>query len=96
MLINKGFSTNDVVTLKLTSGEELVGRFVEETDTHIKLSKIMVLTMGPQGVGMVPYLFTVESDREIPISLSTVVVKVESAKDSASQYIQATTGIKLA
>ena len=39
MLIDKGVSAGEVVTLKLTSGEELVARLNEETATHYKLSK---------------------------------------------------------
>ena len=34
MLIDKGVSAGEVVTLKLTSGEELVARLNEETATN--------------------------------------------------------------
>ena len=40
MLIDKGVSPGEVVTLKLTSGEELVGRLDDDkADCHIKVSK---------------------------------------------------------
>ena len=46
MLIDKGVSAGEVITLKLTSGEEIVAKLVEETATHYKLSKPMVIGMG--------------------------------------------------
>jgi hypothetical protein len=95
MLIDKGVTAGEVVTLKLTSGEELVARLDEETSTHYKLSKPMVIGMGQQGPGLMPYLFTVDLDKIIPLSKSTVTVAVLSDKQFADQYLQSTTNIKL-
>jgi hypothetical protein len=55
----------------------------------------MVIGMGQQGPGLMPYLFTVGPDKTIPLSKSTVTVFVASDKQFADQYIQSTTGIKL-
>jgi uncharacterized alpha/beta hydrolase family protein len=96
MLIDRGVAAGEVITLKLTSGEELVARLDEETDTHYRLSKPMVIGMGQQGPGLMPYLFTVEPDKVIPLLKSTVTVAVASDKQFADQYLQSTTGIKLA
>jgi uncharacterized alpha/beta hydrolase family protein len=96
MLIDKGVSTGEVITLKLTSGEELVARLDEETETHYKLSKPMVIGMGQQGPGLMPYLFTVSPEKVIPLLKTTVTVAVPSDKVFADQYMQSTTGIKLA
>ena len=66
MLIDKGVAVGEVVTLKLTSGEEIIGKLVDDTaDCHIKISKPMVIAMGQQGPGLVPYLFTVSPDKTI-------------------------------
>jgi hypothetical protein len=96
MLIDKGVTSGEVVTIKLTSGEELVAKLDEETATHYKLSRPLVLSMGPQGIGMVPYLFTASQDKIIPLSKATVTVIVPTMKEASDQYIQSTTGIKLA
>jgi small nuclear ribonucleoprotein (snRNP)-like protein len=95
MLIDKGASVGEVVTLKLTSGEELIGKLVEETDAHYKLSRPMVIAMGAQGPGLMPYLFTVSPDKDIKLSKSTVTVVAVTDKMFADQFIQSTTGIKL-
>jgi hypothetical protein len=52
--------------------------------------------MGQQGIGMVPYLFTVSPEKDIPLSKSTITVVVPTDKQAADQYIQSTTGIRLA
>lgn len=95
MLIDKGVSAGEVVTLKLTSGEELVARLDDETPTHYKLSRPMVIGMGQQGPGLMPYLFTVDPQKTIPLLKSTVTVAVTSDKVFADQYLESTTNIKL-
>jgi hypothetical protein len=52
--------------------------------------------MGQQGPGLMPYLFTVSPDKVIPLSKTTVTVVIASDKQFADQYLQSTTGIKLA
>ena len=96
MLIDKGAAIGEVVTFKLTSGEELIGKLVEETDAHYKLSRTMVIAMGQQGPGLMPYLFTVSPDRDIKLAKGTVTVVAATDKMFADQFIQTTTGIKLA
>lgn len=96
MLIDKGVSVGEVITLKLTSGEELVAKLVEETDNYYKLSRPMVIGMGERGPGLMPYLFTVNPDKDIKLLKQTVTVAEATDKVFADQFIQSTTGIKLA
>jgi hypothetical protein len=95
LIINKGVTNGDVVTIKLTSGEELIARLDNEDATHYTLSKPMVLASTATGIGMVPYLFTVDHETNIPLNKSTVSVMVGTTKVYADQYMQSTTGIKL-
>jgi len=96
MFIDKGVSAGEIITLKLTSGEELIAKLVEETMLHYKLSRPLVIGMGPKGPAMMPYLFTVHPDKDILLNKNTVTVVSASDKDFSDQYIQGTTGIKLA
>ena len=96
MLIDKGVTVGEVITLKLTSGEELVAKLVEETATYYKLSKPQVIGMGPQGPGLMPYLFTVSPDKEVKLLKTTVTVAEPTDEAFAKQFIQSTTGIALA
>lgn len=95
MLIDKGISAGEVVTIKLTSGEEIIARMVEETGLHTKISKPLVLSMSSQGIGMIPFLFTVHPDKEIKLNNGTIAVIMPTDKQFADQYLSSTTGIKL-
>jgi hypothetical protein len=95
MLIDKGVTEGEVVTFKLTSGEELVAKLVEDGAAHYKLSRPMVIGMGQQGPGLMPYLFTVHPDKEVKLNKSVVAMAEATDKQFADQFIQSTTGIKL-
>ena len=95
MLIDKGVSIGEVITLKLTSGEELVAKLTEEKDSYYKLSRPMVIAMGAKGPGLMPYLFTVHPDKEVKISKVTVTVAEATDEAFAKQFLESTSGIKL-
>lgn len=96
MLIDKGLSAGEVITLKLTSGEEIVAKLVAENDFYYKLSKPMVIGMGQHGPGLMPYLFTVDPDKEIKLQKHTITVAEASDEKFAKQFLEQTSGIKLA
>jgi hypothetical protein len=92
MLIDKGHQAGDIVTLKLSSGEEIIAKLVDETDTYVKVSKPMVLASTQQGIGMVPYLITVNPDKDIKINKPISVLEL-TEDEPAKQYIKITTNI---
>ena len=94
MLINKGFSSGDVVSLKLLNGDEIIARFENETSDEITISRPLALTMGAQGLGMIPWVFLGDKE-EMTLKRSHVFVMIPSKKDAADQYMQGTTGIAL-
>ena len=96
MLISKGFSEGEVVTLKLTSGEEIVAKLVEDGAGYYKLKNPQVIGMGPKGPGLMPYLFTVNPSTEVKLQKSTVTVAEATDEQFAKQFIESTTGIALA
>lgn len=95
MLIEKGFSENDVVTLKLVNGDEIITRFISETTDEITIEKPLAITIGPQGLGMIPWLF-LGAKNEVTLKRQHVFVMMHSKKEAADQYMQGTTGIALA
>lgn len=96
MLIDKGVAVGEVITLKLTSGEEIVAKLVEETDSYYKLSRPMVIGMGERGPGLMPYLFTVHPEKHVKLLKITVTVAEATDEVFAKQFIESTSGIKLA
>jgi hypothetical protein len=95
MLIDKGITQGEVITLKLTSGEEIVAKLSEETGTYYKLSKPMVIGMGQKGPGLMPYLFTVSPDKDVKLLKTTVTVAEPTDAEFAKQFLESTSGIKL-
>jgi hypothetical protein len=55
----------------------------------------MVLTAGPNGLAMVPYLFTVEQDKVISLNKNTITVIAPTMKDAGRQYMESTSSIKI-
>ena len=95
MLIDKGMTAGEVISMKLSSGEELVAKLVEETDRGFKVSKPLVLSIGQQGVGMIPFMFTVNPEKEVVINRSSVIATQVTDNKFTDQYTQGTTGIAL-
>jgi hypothetical protein len=95
MLIDKGVCEGEVVTFKLTSGEELVAKLVEDGAAYYKLSRPMVIGMGQQGPGLMPYLFTVHPDKDVKLNKNVVAMAEATDKQFADQFLQSTTGIAL-
>jgi hypothetical protein len=96
MIIDKGVAAGEVITLKLTSGEELVARLVEDAISFYKISKPFVIGHTPNGPGLMPYLFTVSPDKDIKMLKTAVTVAEATDKQFADQYLQSTTGISMA
>lgn len=94
MLINKGFTNGDVVSLKITNGDEIVARFEEETETTVKISRPLAITIGPQGLGMIPWVFLGDSE-SFTLKKEHIYVMVKTKEEAATQYMQGTTGIAL-
>ena len=94
MLIDKGISQGEVVSLKLINGDEIIARFETETSDEIKIEKPLALTMSGQGLGMIPWMF-LGAKESITLKKSHVFCMVPSKKDAADQYMQGTTGIAL-
>lgn len=94
MLIEKPIASGDVVSLKLINGDEIIARYEEDNESTIKITKPLAITVGPQGLGMMPWIFLGEKDT-VTLKKEHVFVMIPSKKDAANQYMQGTTGIAL-
>lgn len=94
MLIEKKFSDSDVVSLKLVSGEEIIGRFEKENDDGITLSKPMMIAMTPKGPAMAPVMMTADPESTLTFNKRLITISTISFKEVADQYVFQTTGIQ--
>jgi len=94
MLLQKQIAPNDVVSIKLINGDELITRYISETSNTIEIERPLALTMGAQGLGMIPWVFLGDR-KEMSLKKEHVFVMVPAKKDAADQYMEGTTGIAL-
>jgi hypothetical protein len=91
-------TVGDIVTIKLLSGEEIVGKITERTIDSVFLAKPVVINMtpvGPQQMGLtfLPVLGSV-SDAIIQVALAAMTIRpILTGDDVKRNYIQATTGL---
>lgn len=95
MIIETPYKANDTVTIKTTSGDEIVARFIEENEKTITVTKPLALMVTPQGIGLGPFTFTVPTDAKLPINKSAILFVLKTDADMAKQYISSTSGIQM-
>ena len=93
MIIETPYKTGDVVSIKLSSGEEMIARLDAEDSSHATVTKPLMLMATEQGMGLAPFMFTVSPDAKIKLKLNSIVCIVKSAKDTTDTYTHQTTGI---
>lgn len=94
MLIEKSDLEGEIVTIKTTSGEEIITKLLKELENCYVVSKPLVLTPTSKGITMVPYLFTVSPNKDIKLSKSVMLIEL-TEESAAKQYLQATTTIQM-
>ena len=95
MLLEATYKEGDTISFKTVAGEEVVARLIKKEKDSMRVKKPMALTMTKEGIGMVPFTFTVGRDSELDVNLATIVFIAKTEKAMADQYIESTTGIKM-
>jgi hypothetical protein len=93
MLIETPYKEGDTVSLKLSSGEEIVARLDKEDDTYYTLKKPMVLIAQAEGLGLAPYMFSVNPDNKFMLRVTSVSCVSKTQEEISKQYTATTSGI---
>jgi hypothetical protein len=99
MLIAKGVDIGDIVTVKLVSGEEIVGRLQERTIDSIYLVKPLTINIQPVsqqevGLSFCPVLGSVEQEMTLQLPLHGLSIRpVKTNADVTANYIRLTTSL---
>lgn len=86
---------NQVYTFKLNSGEELIAKVLAVNSPYITVSEPVSIAPSPQGMGLVPSMFTAEPKENVTINTNSVSLFSLTEDSVKMKYIEATTGIKL-
>lgn len=86
-------SVGEVYVFKLTSGEEVIGKVTSQGDDTVQLTHPLSVAPNPQGMGLMPSIFTADHDKPVELNTRTVTMWAECADQIRVKYIEATTGI---
>jgi len=95
MIIETPYKAGDTISFKTVAGEEVIARLKEETADILKVDKPMALTASQQGLGMVPFTFTISPSTSVNVQKSALVFIAKTDDEMAKQYIESTTSIKM-
>ena len=86
---------NQVYTFKMNSGEEMVAKVKQSGGDWIVLEEPVSIAPGPQGMGLIPSLFTADPKEEIRLNTNSISLVSKTDDSVRMKYIEATTGIKV-
>lgn len=89
----KDIMVGEVYTFKLTSGEEVVARVVDTDDKYVLLHDPVSVAPGPQGMGLMPSMFTANPKAETRLNTNNVTIYALTEETVKAKYIEATTGL---
>lgn len=95
MLIDAPYKNGDTISLKLSSGEEIIGRLEEETDKYFQVRKPMVLIAQPEGLGLAPFMFSVSPEGKFRVQANSVSCVAKTEEQISKQYTSQTSGIAI-
>ena len=94
MLQTPKYQADRVVSFKLSNGDEIVAKVVEETDEGYVVSKPCTVIPSPQGMGLLQSLYTSELDHNITLAKQHVMFHAPTVEQVQNHYIATTTGIE--
>lgn len=90
-------NTETVITVKLTSGEEVIGKLVKDEANFMHVTRPLMLVMAEMPgsehqtqVVFTPWMLALADDQTVKIAKAHVVSHGPAKKDAATQYEAAT------
>jgi len=84
---------NEIYTIKLASGEEIVTKIIDQTDDLYEVDQPIMVVVSQQGLQMMPGLFTNNNEKTVTINKNNCVMIGSTREDVRTNWIEATTGI---
>jgi|TARA_R110001606_G_scaffold90835_2_gene202999 hypothetical protein len=93
MLIETKYKVNDIVTIALPGGQEVLGKLTNETETHITLTRPLTIAFSQQGVTFQSFTVTGASEGEVNIYRDKIIAMMKTNDDTTQGYRAATSGL---
>jgi hypothetical protein len=101
MLIQKQADSNDIVSIKLITNEEIIARLVQQDDSTVTIQRPLIMAITPDDKGriaiqMMPF-FSLggRPDARIQLQRSHMLFMTISNDEARAGYIQNTSGIEV-
>ena len=94
MLLSKGYQDGDIVSFKLSTGDEIVARIISTDSDSFEISKPCTVMPSAQGMGLIQSLFTADADVNVRLQKQHVIMHAPSIDQMQKHYIKTTTGIE--
>jgi hypothetical protein len=94
MLLSKPITPGTVITVKLTSGEELLARYDSHTDTELVVTKPSSLSVSANGLGTMPWMISSPGSK-VCLNRQCVIAYAAADDEIGKSYQEATSEIKL-
>lgn len=82
-----------IISLKLSSGDEVVGKVSGQNAEGITLSKPVILAASREGLAMVPFMMTADPDSEFMFKMNNIMCIANTNQQVSDAYYQSVTGI---
>lgn len=89
------YTQDEIVTMKINSGEELITKILEVHDDYLMIATPVAIAPSQQGMTLMPSFFTADRDGSVRINISAIAMMAITAEEVQVKYIEATTGISV-
>lgn len=102
MLIESSAKPQDIVSLKLSNGDEIIAKLLDREGINITVTKPMLMMLakdprtGQPGIQMAPFwMLGADPESKFDILKSHITCMVKSSSDAAKGYTANTTGLTI-
>ena len=88
------FKINEVQTIKISNGDELVAKIGSSDENTITVFNPLTVIPSQAGIQLLPSLFTADLDCTVTINISNIIMVADARDQVRDSYLEATTGIK--
>jgi hypothetical protein len=82
------------VSMKLTNGDEVVGKIIGQTAEGLNISKPVILAASRDGLQMIPFMMTADPTGDFLFKTNNIMCVVDTNEQVSDAYLESTTGIK--
>ena len=90
------YKQNEIITIKLSSGEEILCKFLSVDSDCITVEEGLVLMQGPQGIALGTFFSTADPDKPITIARANITAISDINPRLKEQYNNVFSKIKTA